>query len=404
MTDRINWSRQTLTELEETYWDTVAPALRDAGHDPAERPTYETLVDLGFSGIAYALREHHDSTLTEFFDGLDLDSERGFEWDLDHEPTVSALETYVDVRRRRRMADSTADTVRARLARYARTYADVHGEADLLSPVEAESGRLDGRRRALAVFDVLNDELSTDASKLKYLGDVRRWYEWLLDSGRAAYNPLRRAEKEFDWERSEPDNPALDAADVRTLYETALTPEQELLVVGLAGWGLRPNELAALHVSQLELDPEEGAPYLEFEERKNGPGTVSVLFGVDALEDRIDELAAADDWRGYVFPSTHSESGHLVTETIANRFDQLAREAGVCVDGSVPTPKMGRRFWYATYATAQADVLENLSEVAEEQGSSSARVVHRNYLSEDRRRALRRQHMRAALSDAFEEP
>ena len=401
MSDRINWSRQTLPELEATYWDTIAPALRDAGHDPHDRPTYETLVDLGFSGIAYALREHHDSTLGAFFDRLDLDSERGFDWDVGHEPTVSALETYVDVRRRRRMADSTADTVRARLARYARTYAGTHEDDNLLGMVESESDRLDGRRRALAVFDVLNEELSTDASKLKYLGDVRRWYEWLVDSGRAAYNPLRRAEKEFDWERSEPDNSALDAADVRTLHETASTPEEELLVVGLAGWGLRPNELAALHASQLELDPEDGAPYLQFEERKNGPGTVSLLFGVDALERRIDELAAEAEWNGHLFPSSRSRSGHLVTETIANRFDQLAREAGVRVDGSVPTPKMGRRFWYATYATAQADVLENLSEVAEEQGSSSARVVHRNYLSEDRRRALRRQHMRTALSEAF---
>ncbi|WP_432419619.1 site-specific integrase [Halobacterium zhouii] len=396
----MNWSRQTLPELEATYWDTIAPALREAGHDPHERPTYETLVDLGFSGIAYALREHHDTTLGDFFDGIDLESQRGFAWDIGHEPTVSALETYVDVRRRRRMADSTADTVRSRLARYARTYAEVHDTTDLVGPVEDEADRLDGRRRALAVFDVLNDELSTDASKLKYLGDVRRWYEWLVDSGRAAYNPLRRAEKEFDWERSEPDNAALDAADVRTLHETASTPEQVLLVVGLAGWGLRPNELAALHASQLELSPEEGAPYLEFEERKNGPGTVSLLFGVDALERRIDELAV-DDWGGYLFPSARSASGHLVTETVANRFESLAREAEVRVDGAVPTPKMGRRFWYATYATAQAEVLENLSAVAEEQGSSSARVVHRNYLSEDRRRELRRKHMRSALSDAF---
>ena len=408
MSGSINWSRHSLEELAELYWSEIAPALRRAGYDPHQPPSYRTLGELGYSGIEYTLREHHDLGPKEFFvDVVDLEDDTtadapGFEWGIEDEETLEALQTYLRRRSRRKWSDATADTVRARLARYARIYADIHGTADLLSLVESEDDRQEGRRKALAVFDVFDEELSTDASKLKYLGDVSGWYDWLSTSGRAAYSPLANAAHEFDWERSEPDNAALEAADVAALVDAAERVEEHLLVVGLCAWGLRPNELAKLHTSNLVLDPHEGPEYLSFDERKNGPGTVTMVFGVRTLEERIDELAADRTWAGYLFPSTQSSSGHVIAETIANRFRALAERAGVTVHGETPSAKMGRRFWYSTYASAKAAVLDDLDDIAEEQGSSSAEVVYRNYLSESERRGLRRKHMREALAEAFE--
>jgi len=40
--------------------------------------------------------------------------------------------------------------------------------------------------------------------------------------------------------------------------------------------------------------------------------------------------------------------------------------------------------------------------VAEDQGSASSEVVYQNYLSEERRRKLRREAMRGRLQEAFD--
>jgi len=71
------------------------------------------------------------------------------------------------------------------------------------------------------------------------------------------------------------------------------TREQLLVVAALAGWGLRASEVAALHVSQFHRDvPGDDVPFITFESRKNGPGEVSLLYGMDVLDSRIDEASA----------------------------------------------------------------------------------------------------------------
>nr|WP_199234043.1 hypothetical protein [Halorubrum sp. CGM5_25_10-8B] len=67
------------------------------------------------------------------------------------------------------------------------------------------------------------------------------------------------------------------------------------------------------------------------------------------------------------------------------------------VDGEVPTPKTGRRYWYTAYGEAVYRVAERFADVAEEQGSKSAEVVLDNYLSEAEKRRHRREEMRADL-------
>jgi len=142
--------------------------------------------------------------------------------------------------------------------------------------------------------------------------------------------------------------------------------------------------VASLHVSQFVFDTEndDGSysdDYIEFEERKNGPGTVNLMFGVDAVQDRIADLEGPG-WNGYLFPSSQSSSGHRTGETINNRFKRLATAVDVTVDGETPTAKMGRRLWYTMYKNAVTELAEEL-EVAADQGSSSAEIIVSNYIS-----------------------
>lgn len=400
----MRWSTKTLDELEATYWDVIAPEMRRGGLAPAEeRPSYRWLADHGFSGIDYALREHHDLTLTEFFEtvvGLESDaSDDGYDWGIDHERTTAELDAYIHtLRERRRLSESTCRTKRARLAKYARLYADRHGTGDLLSPVQRTADRSVAIQHALHVFDEIDAEFESDDSKLRYLGDVTQFYEHLVRRGKAAFNPVENVGMEYPWERSEPDNPALSAEDVRAMYAHADSPEERLLVVGLAGWGLRPNELASLHRSQVRLDAD---PHLAFEERKNGPGTVALIYGVSDLREHLAALADGDGWNGYVFVSSRSATGHIATKTVQMRFERLAERADVRVRGDVPTPKMGRRFWYTTYLESMETLLDQLDDIAGDQGSADASVVARNYLSEEKRREHRRTFMREALASAF---
>ncbi|WP_254546681.1 tyrosine-type recombinase/integrase [Halomarina pelagica] len=394
------WTTRDLDDLERFYWTEVAPAMEADDRDPErDRPPYAWMVEHGFSGFIKALRRDHGLTPGEFYDRLDVGREGDEDyWGIDHDPTRRTLDGYVDeLRDRRGHPRTTVLPIRSRLKKYVRLYADVHGTSNLLGALLEERDRPDEIDRALAVFDVLHEVLGTTASKFKYLEDVRRFYDYLVDAGRAVYNPLERMENRFGWDRPEWDNPALSADDVRALYGACETLEERLLVVGLAGWGLRPSELCALRVDQLVLDPSEGRPYIAFGdgERKNGPGTVALLVGVGELRRRVASLD--EGARGYLFPSATAAGGHVVTDTVRGRFAALAERADVTVAGETPTPKMGRRFWYSLYGDAVRRLVDRYAPIAADQGSSDPGVVLDNYLSE----AERRKHRRDAMQDAL---
>ncbi len=412
-----SWTLLDLDELVDAYWELVAPAMHEAGLDPdTERPTHEWLSAHGFRGLIYALREYHDRTFGEFWaDDLDLDQhDDSYDWGTTHNPTVGLLEAYLESRSERGdLSESSADTLRYRLANYVRAYHRVNGTDDLLAPVvrDGDVPAYEATDAAWAAFDALDDDLAPRTMRRIHEA-VDSWYAHLVRRKRAAVNPVAGLEDEYRWSRRTDTagdaraNPALDATHVQALYEAATTLTDRLLIVALCAWGLRSGEVAALHRSQLVLDsPEAEVPYVDFEDRKNGPGQVSILYGQQAATDRLAELDERDQWNGYLFPSDRSAAGHRTRQTILSWFDALADSAGLPaeIDGQKPIPQMGRRFWYDAYSATQETILAEVGEIAAEQGSASAEVVLQEYLSPDRRRQLRRQYMRERLAAAFGE-
>jgi len=416
-TDDISWTLLDLDELIDTYWSTIVPVMREDGLDPeTDRPTHTWLSANGFRGLIYTLRKYHDRTFGEFWsEDLDLEQETGgYDWGTGHDSTVDLLEAYIESRRERgELSDSSADTLRYRIAKYVRAYRDANDSGDLLGPV-ARGGDVpayEATDAAWAAFDRLDEELAPRTMRRIHEA-VDDWYAHLVRRKRAAVNPVAGLEDEYRWSRrangtdESPSNPALDPAHVRALYETATNARDRLLVVALCGWGLRSGEVAALYRSQLVLDPPDSdVPYVDFEERKNGPGQVSILYGRDAAADRLAELGDWESWNGYLFPSARSASGHRTRQTILSRFDDLAERAGLPDElaDEKPVPQMARRFWYDAYSATQEAILEEVGEIAAEQGSASAEVVLQEYLSPERRRRLRREYMRERLDEAFGE-
>jgi integrase len=418
-TDTPRYSTMGLADAEAFYHDEIAPQMRAEGLAPEhETPTYSWL-ESHFPGFIKHLSRRFDLSPGDFYDEIGVpikpESDAGpFDF-VDDDETRAALEDYlVELRDRQGRAESTVATRRSALRLYVRTYKDVNGTDDLLGPLHDDAARADEMDRVADTFDVLRrreDTLTTHASRRKYVQEVRQFYTHQVTFKGARHNPTDQLERRFGWDSTpEWDNQALEADQIRTLYRTADNPVDRLIVIGVCGWGLRPSEVASLHVNQLVLDPPEddpeAGPYIEFgSERKNGPGTVALLTGLEDVDAQIDAVVeeADDDWMGYVFPSPSAESGHLSTSTIRRRFKDLAERAGVTVDRGVPTPKMGRRYWYTAYGEAVRRVAERFADVAAEQGSKSAEVVLDNYLSEAEKRRHRREEMREDLEGLFAE-
>lgn len=415
MSQNIRWSTLDLDDLEQLYWDDIAPAMYADDLDPeAEPPTYQWLADNGYRGLEYALREVHDTTVQTFFtEYVGIGETPGFEWGISHEPTLEELDQYIDhLKTRKERQESTVNTIRSRLATYARTHDKVHDTADLISPLGDLDRRPEAISKAIGVFDVLDNQLGTDSSRLRYLRDTRSWYAYLIRRGKAKYNPLENLENDYPWDVDSSqsdskydvsDTVALNASHVRDLYEAAETPGERLLIVGLAGWGLRPDELARLNASQIQLDQED--PVIEFDSRKNGPGSVSILYGWEQLAERTAELdgeGADNGWNQYLFPSPEAEKDHIIRQTVQNRFDRIRARIGLEeVEGEKPVPKMCRRFWYSSYLDAMRKMNEDLQEFIPDQGSSSADVVVEDYLPPEIQREYRREMMRRSLATAF---
>lgn len=413
------YSTMEFEDCEVFYREVVQPRMRTDGLDPdTESPPYAWMSE-HYRGFIAHLSRNFDRSLGDFYDDIGVPPEPEVEEGpfafVEDSPTRVALEAYLEeLHDRQRRATSTIDTRRSILRQYTKAYAQAVGGDDLLSGLDDAQTSSAEKDRVADTFDVLRQRegtLTTHASKLKYVGEVRQFYRHQVDFGDAVYDPTARLERRFGWDSTpEWDNAALSAEQIRSIYAAATTTADHLLVVAVCGWGLRPSEVAALHVRQLtvrpgEDDPEGPEPYLEFREgeRKNGPGTVAILTGRDTTIEHVTALEDEENgWNGYLFPSSSSRTGHVVAGTVRNRFRRLAADAGVTVDGAVPTPKMGRRYWYTAYGQAVKRVVERFEDIADEQGSSSAEVVLDNYLAKHEKRRHRRSEMRRDLNRLFE--
>jgi len=409
--EHVRWTDRSLADMRRYFWRTVAPDAAADGIDvETEKPTYDWLGDNDYRRFVAALRRHHDYTFDEFWSEhvAPEKSSTGYDWGTDDPDTVDALEHFLDRRESRYGLDeSSVDTLRYRLNGYVRAFESANGHAALLESVERESGTpaYEAVDEVFAAFDHLNEATETADTTIARIADVvDAFYSHLVSRRLAASNPASGLDDEFKWETGrDGGTPALATEHVRALNAAASTPGRALLVVALAAWGLRANEVASLHVAQIERDTDD-VPRIEFEERKNGPGTVSILYGMDALDERIAELADRPDWNGYLFPSERSDADHVSRQTIWRQFRDLADAAGLPeeIGGERPSPQLCRRFWYDRYSETLEDVVAGLEDVAAEQGSSDPEVVLRNYLSEDRVRRLRRESMREKLAAGFE--
>ncbi|WP_323677337.1 tyrosine-type recombinase/integrase [Halorubellus sp. PRR65] len=405
------WTEQDLSDMQQYFWRHIAS---DAGADgidvETEKPTYSWLDDNGYRRFVAALRRHHDQPFDEFWSSLIAPDAAAwdYDWGTGDQRTIEALEHFLDRRASRYgLSESSVDTLRYRLNGYVRAFKLANDHARLLASVarDSDTPAYEAVDEVFAAFDHLNEANDRSDTTIKRIADiVDSFYSHLVSRQVAATNPAGGLDDEFKWDTTtDGDTPALRTEHVQALMDVVKTPADELLVIALAGWGLRANEVAALHVNQIDRDGDD-VPRIEFDDRKNGPGSVSLLYGMEVLDDRLAQLSDRTAWNGYLFPSTRDDAAHISRQTVWRRFRDLADTAGLPdeIDGERPSPQLCRRFWYDRYSETLQDVIAGLEDIAAEQGSSDPEVVLNNYLSEDRARRLRRDAMRERLAAAFE--
>jgi hypothetical protein len=198
--DDVPWTLLTEPQLADAYEAVVVPALRSHGYDPeTDRPSYEWLSNSGFRGLTYALKEYHNTTFGEFWGqtlGYDTESS-GYEWDIEHDDTRESFEQYLDAKQSAAndWTDSTRETIRYRLARYARSYRECHGTDDLLSPVDADSDitETEAVDRCRETFAYMSNEYA-ESTIARVHDAIRTWYGWLVERRVATVNPTNGAE------------------------------------------------------------------------------------------------------------------------------------------------------------------------------------------------------------------
>jgi len=397
-------------------WSHDLSALQEIGEELLEEwraqeprsarayPSARWLTENGYSHLRWVLSEKHDMGTPEFFMLFTSSNKsEGYEWSIDSVATIERAKTYLDDRVRcRNWTASTKQTNRSQLNQVLSRFAEEYGDDNVLALANdptVQPGVYDAFKQV--VIDLRNESISDD-SVHHYVRAAHRFLEWLHRSGRIEYDPMEELEEEFRWDLKSDPTPFTDG-QVRRLWDAADTDEERMLVIGYCVWGLRTKELPAIHVDQFNLDHDN--PVVEFREpdRKNGQGTVSLIFGLDALANLVEKRARQSDWNKYLYPSEKGDNPFLSAKQMRSKFTQLCERAGVTIDGDPGTPKHGRAFYYNILADAETKLMEVAEKIAEEQGGKDAESVLEHYLTEQSRQQYRqvffRQRIRRILPE-----
>lgn len=398
-----DWSHD-LSKLQETGEEILEVWNNDHPNSPRDYPTVRWLEDNGYTHLRWILSKKHDMGVPEFFILLtSAGQSQGYEWHINDVATIERAKAYLDDQAEcRNWKQSTKRTNRSRLNEVLRRFADEYGDDAVLALANDPTIETEVYSAFKEVVKSLRAELTSHDSAHSYLRAAHRFFEWLDRAGRIKYDPMEDIEDDFRWNWSSEATP-LSGQQVRRLWITAETDEERMLVIGYCIWGVRTQELPRIHVDQLDFNPDDPEVVFGERDRKNGQGTVSLMFGLDSLASLLDKRSHQPNWDGYLYPSGKQSRSFLCGKQMRIRFKDLCEKAGITIGDKTPTPKHGRSFYYNILNDAETDLLETAAEIAKEQGASDPSSVRDYYLTPERRRRYRRVFFRHRIQQILPE-
>lgn len=300
-----------------------------------------------------------------------------------------------------RLNDTSVGNAWTHMRRLMEISRDALGSSNLLRPARAPPGK--NVRLTLNLFRSMNDEFESEGTRYNYASTLDKFYEYLEMIGEVDSNPVESVlpRMGLTYTRESPVNTltpkqvrecwkatksigeeSVEDLDTETLRERLV---EKVLLLSLAACGERASDPLITNAQEdIILDPSD--PRVCFDdEGKNGPGTVPIMAGLDYFEQYIELL----DEEGYemLFPSEQSADGTRSDTWVRNKIEEIVDRAGVRLpDGSKPTPKHFRQFWFNEYLDAYEAYIAKIEDVATEQSSASAEIIDKHYLASHRER------------------
>ncbi|WP_136690063.1 hypothetical protein [Halorhabdus amylolytica] len=393
----------------------VRELRRADGKDPDVKPTHQWLRDHGLSGIqGYA--ERQEKTVDEV-----LLDECGFEprerkpLPGTHAETKQLIHKWLqdEDEEFNRLNDTSVGNAWTHMRRLMEISREALGSTNLLRPARAPAGK--NVRLTLDLFREMNGELEAEGARYNYASTLASFYEYLEMIGEVDSNPAEKVLPRMGWSynRESPEQ-TLTPAQVRECWEATRSiddgaledPDAEglrellvekVLLLCLAGCGHRTSDPLITN-AQEDVILDQGDPRVCFDaKRKNGPGTTPIMAGLDYFEQYIELLK--ETGHEMLFPSELSEDGTRSDAWVRNKIEEIVDRADVRLpDGSKPTPKHFRQFWFNEYLDAYEAYIAKIEDVAEAQSSASAEIVDKHYLASHRAR----DHFRRFAYEHFE--
>lgn len=335
----MKWASKSLEELEEIYWDQIAPEFRNDGYDPTTKyPSYQWLVEHGYRGFRYPFSGQsnpHDLTLARFFnEHLGLSSPTGstFEWRGNHQETHQELNQFLETVAQSGVDQTTIEKYQYQLSTLLRLYQEIHGHVDIINA--ADEGIVSLRHHWKPVLSDLDRELGSRGSKQKYVQTLKSFYDFLYGD---ADNPFATILAEVEWSDHDISNlKTLDAGQIAGIYNNTASLDEQLVVLFTAGCGLSTRDCASLQTDKVRFANRSGEDGLFIEGWENS--LIFVERNAEAIERRLNEDS-------YVFESPEVGRTHVTTETIRRWFKAATRRAGVSIQGDTPTPRDARKYF-----------------------------------------------------------
>lgn len=290
------------------------------------------------------------------------------------------------------------------------------GSSNLLRPARASQGK--GVRLIIDLFRRMNSEFNSGGGRYNYASSLKKFYAYLEMFDKVEHNPAKQVLPKMGWSYNrESPKETLSPAQVKDCWEATQSIDEDnledldsdelrtrlvekILLLCLAGCGHRTSDVLIPNAQEdVILDRGDPRIYIS-EERKNGSGTTPIMAGVDYFEQYIELLEA----EGYemLFPSSQSADGTRSDTWVRNQIENIVDRAGVRFsDGSKPTPKDFRRFWYSEYIEAYDAYLNRVEVVADEQSSASADIVDQHYVADIHSRDHFRRFSQRHFEEAF---
>jgi len=393
----------TLAYVQQRFSAEVRERRRSEGKNPDVKPTHTWLREHGFSGIqGYA--ERQGKTVDEV-----LLDECGFEprerksLPGTHAETKQLIHTWLQDEDEEfgRLNDTSVGNAWTHMRKLIEVSQEELGTSNLLRPARAPDGK--NVRLMLDLFRGLNANYPSEGARYNYASTLAAFYEYLELIGEVESNPAEMVLPRMGWSynRESPEQ-TLTPRQVRDCWEATkgideetlaeLGPEElrerlveKVLLLCLAGCGHRTGDTLVVNAREdVILDGDD--PRVCFDkERKNGPGTTPIMAGLDYFRQYIELLEEA----GYemLFPSDRSADGARSDTWVRDKIESIVDRAGVRLsNGSKPTPKHFRQFWFNEYLDAYEAYIAKVEDVAAAQSSASAEIVDKHYLASHRAR------------------